>query len=181
MTVGVISVEEQAVSHLTLHRSLQRAVVGIDRILPNAETTVVLIQAAAHPEQRPAEIVDKRGASRRQRPGLTVDVFRAEQLVTGSADVLYINNGFRQDLALDVQVEVIDVRIANSLGEDDSSEERGVCVARIPTFDIAVILSLVAGSLVSYVRAAVGDVYRYRRILCVDSRAVKARRTVNDV
>src|SRR5579859_2888488 len=43
---GVVNVEEQPVRHLAFQRSLQRIVIGVDRVLPKPQLEVIWVQGA---------------------------------------------------------------------------------------------------------------------------------------
>src|ERR1700675_580188 len=156
MAVGVVDIEKQPMTHLVLQGCLKRTVVRVDLVLPNAETAVVLVQAPAQTVQGPAIVVDNSGKCtrnwvrpRQERARLAIDVFGAEQLVTGGSDVLDVNNGLRHDLALNAQVEVVNVWIADSRREDDSREQCRIRVMRVTTLDVSMVLGLAAGAGVS--------------------------------
>ena len=81
-------------------------------------------------------------------PGCAVDVFGAEQFVTRRADVLDVKDGLGHDFALNIKVEVVDVRIANACREDDSGQVRQIGIGRIPASDVAAGLRLPGRTLV---------------------------------
>src|SRR6266849_7216675 len=167
VAVGVVHVEEQPMTHLVLQRRLQRAVVGVDRVLPVAQAAVVLVQPATQTGQCPAEVVGFRNVFRQQRTGLPVDVFSAEQLVTGCAHIARLHHRLEQDFALYAQVEVVHVRILDALREDDSGQDRLVRVARIPAVDVAKVLRLCRRTLVPRVAAGSNKGRHFRGILSV--------------
>src|SRR5258706_2294037 len=162
MAIRVVDVEEQPVTHLVLQRRLQRVVVGVDRVLPVTQPAVVLVQSATQASQCPAEIVDYRIACRQEGTGLPVDVFSTEQLVTGRAHIARLHHRLGQNFTLYAQVEVVHVRIPDSLREDDAGQGRLVRVARIPAVDVA-------GGLRPHSLVGIGcspaEGCRYRRIL----------------
>ena len=70
-------------------------------------------------------------------PGITVDVFRTEQSYAGGAYVVDFQDPLGGELPLNAQEIVVDVRIANALGKDDSGQDRDIGVEAGPTRQIA--------------------------------------------
>ena len=62
--------------------------------------------------------------------------------MSSRAHVLDVNYGLGHDFALDVEVEVVNVRIPNALRKDNSGQDCLVRIARIPALDVAMVLGL---------------------------------------
>src|SRR5690242_8996184 len=112
--------------HLLLQRSLQRVVIGVDYVLPSAKVAVVVVGKATVTVPGASELVRDRGPDRKYRSGITVDVLGAEDLMTGGADVIQFDSPLRQDLALNAQEVVVDIRVTHALREDDARQDGDV-------------------------------------------------------
>src|SRR5882672_9977024 len=104
VTVSVVYVEQQAMTHLVFQRSLQRVVIGVDLILPISKPAIVLIQPATLPRPRSTQVVGNVNACRQVRARLAVDVLGAEQLVTRGANVIKLHHCLRHDFPLHAEV-----------------------------------------------------------------------------
>jgi hypothetical protein len=85
--------------------------------------------------------------------------------VASRAHVLHVNYRLGQNFALDVEVEVVNVGIANTLRHDDSGVKCQVRVARIPAIDIACVLRLRGGTHIPRVGARTREHRSHGRIL----------------
>src|SRR5271169_1478985 len=186
--VSVVHIEQQPARHLAFDRGLQRIVVGVDRILPSPQLEKVRVQAAVrvyhgvlHSRPRVAEIVRNLDACWQPGSGFAIDVLSAEELVTGCAHILHVDYRLRRDFTLDAEVEVVYVRIANALREDDSRQVRKVGISRIPAIDVALGLRLPGRALVGVARIP-GICYGYvGNLSTVSGRCCQSanRRTIN--
>src|ERR1700747_1800353 len=101
---------------------------------------------------------------------MTVNVFRTELLMGGVADIVYFQNRLPRELALYAQKVIIDVRIANALGENDSRQHRRIGTERGPSSEVPG--GLRANTLPDIGRGA-GERRRHSVVLCANqSRAV---------
>ncbi len=184
VAVRVAHVEQQAVTHLVLQRSLQRAVVGVDRVLPVTQATIVLVQAvisggctnrAAQPCQCPTEVIGNGLAERQARSRLAVDVFGSEQLMTRCANIVNFYYSLGKDFALQTEIEVVDVWISDPLREDDSCQGSLVRITRIPAVDVAKVLRLRRRPHVPWVAASTEEGWCHKVVL----RAIARRRSTS--
>src|ERR1700722_4521838 len=100
--------------------------------------------------------------------------------MSGRAYVFDINDRLWHDFALYAKVKVVNVGITHTLRKNDSSQDGLVWVARIPTFDVAVVLGLRRRSHVSRVRARPSKGWGLSDILDVSS-THQSSRSVNHV
>src|SRR5262245_54676442 len=63
---------------------------------------------------------------------MLVDIFRPEQLVSGIADIIGFENYPSGKFVLNTEIVVVDIRIADSLWENDSRQDRSIGTKRRP-------------------------------------------------
>src|SRR5438477_1472329 len=154
-------------TRLLLDLELKRIVIGIGGIFPNPEIAVIRID---DPTQLPAEctpdVVNGTAAHRQVATRYAVDVIRPEEFVCCGADVIQLDRKFRNNLVLCTQIKVVNVRISDSLRENNSGQKSSLWVSSGPAREVA-----------DRLRADTLTRIRWRTRECWSSTARAARRT----
>src|SRR5438477_4329326 len=138
VAVCIVHVEQQAVAGLFLQCHLQRVVIGVSGVLPNPQRPVVAVDMSARLATKSAPDVVLNATARGQVSSRnTVHVISAEQLVPGRPDVIHLERQLGHNLPLKAKEVVVNIRVTDTLRENDARQECGLRVAGSPTGEIA--------------------------------------------